>query len=157
MCFFPDAFKVDISLKDIKGTTLLHQHSLLLSFLVLKVFPSICPPVFAVFQLFSTVFSFFANLPLLCEFCEFCSLSRLSLPASPPLGSLFLPPHGLHTSMWFPLISAEMCFVFSPWCLFPAAKVSALPPQLWLPDFLLRLLFLEFFFSFSFLTLFPFL
>lgn len=38
--------------------------------------------------------------------------------------------------VWFPLISTEMCFVFGPWCLFPAVKVSALPPQLWLQHFL---------------------
>lgn len=50
--FRPDAFKVDISLKDIKdgAPSLPLSASLLLSFLVLKVFSSICPLMLRLLQ-----------------------------------------------------------------------------------------------------------
>ncbi len=84
------------------------------------------------------------------HFSEFCSLSHLSLPASPPLSSL--SPHGLYTStMWFPLISTEMCFVFSTQSLMFVPRSAGLGSTSTASITLLDFLFFLFFLSFSLL------
>lgn len=134
MCFFPDAFKVDISLKNIKGKALSfplphslvsHQRSLLLSFPVLSILKYLSSNVYC-------LSAFLPRIPLLCTLpaaawhekpaqdggnilANFAlRVVSLSVRHSPLLRSSFLPPHDLDTSaMWFSLILTENSFVFS--------------------------------------------
>lgn len=139
MCFFWDAFKAEVSLKNIKGKALFLSHTIAASHQ--RIFAFVIPGIKSILQYLSSnvyscsaffpLFSFSANLLLLCDtrmllkmrkhLSKLCSLSRLFAPyitSSWLFVSHTSRSRHLSNSISSPINRNVFCLVQKSWCLF---------------------------------------